>query len=294
MNLHGRRLSPRGLFLTFGLIIASGLRATAGEGNPPYSPTVDYESRRIEGWTVLVNKEFIESEPSLSDRTLTLLRSQLYQVVRRVPARAVAKLREIRIWVEERESHHPCMAYHPDAGWLRAHDMNPEKAHCVEVANARAFLTWTLEQPWMVLHELAHGYHHQFIAGGFDNAEIRAAFDRAVAAKLYDSVLRISGVDGKAYAVTDPMEYFAEGSEAFFGTNDFYPFVRSELRRHDEQIYRVLERLWDTARPDDQEGRAGRGGASTRSLSRRSAAYVLCRVRRVLEDAPPKIKPGSR
>ena len=26
------------------------------------------------------------------------------------------------------------------------------------------------------------------------------------------------------------MEYFAEASEAFFGTNDFYPFVRAELR----------------------------------------------------------------
>ena len=27
--------------------------------------------------------------------------------------------------------------------------------------------------------------------------------------------------------------YYAETSEAFFGTNDFYPYVRSELRRHD-------------------------------------------------------------
>ena len=29
------------------------------------------------------------------------------------------------------------------------------------------------------------------------------------------------------------MEYFAEASEAYFGTNDFFPFVRIELRRHD-------------------------------------------------------------
>ena len=26
------------------------------------------------------------------------------------------------------------------------------------------------------------------------------------------------------------MEYFAELSEAYFGTNDFYPFVRGELQ----------------------------------------------------------------
>jgi hypothetical protein len=43
------------------------------------------------------------------------------------------------------------------------------------------------------------------------------------------------------------MEYFAEATEAFFGTNDFYPFVHSELRRHDEAMFRLLERLWGTA-----------------------------------------------
>ncbi len=31
------------------------------------------------------------------------------------------------IWVEAKETHHPCMAYHPDAGSLREHGMNPEK-----------------------------------------------------------------------------------------------------------------------------------------------------------------------
>ena len=40
------------------------------------------------------------------------------------------------------------------------------------------------------------------------------------------------------------MEYFAECSEAYFGTNDFYPFVRSELRRHDPDAAALLGRLW--------------------------------------------------
>jgi Mlc titration factor MtfA (ptsG expression regulator) len=63
-------------------------------------------------------------------------------------------------------------------------------------------------------------------------------------ARLYDSVLRIGGEDDRAYAATDPTEYFAEASEAFFGTNDFYPFVRAELRRHDPGMYALLEKLW--------------------------------------------------
>jgi hypothetical protein len=42
----------------------------------------------------------------------------------------------------------------------------------------------------------------------------------------------------------DRWEYFAEASEAYFGTNDFYPFVRTELQRHDPEMYELLKRLW--------------------------------------------------
>lgn len=215
-----------------------------GAKPPPYPPTDRYDSRRIEGWHVLVSKDFLQNEPELADRTLTLLRHQLYQVVRSVPSKAVSKLQQIRIWVEEREPHTPCMAYHPDPQWLREHGMNPAKAGCVELANARNFLTWTIEQPWMVLHEMAHGYHHQFLDRGFDNVEIKALYEQAQASKIYHSVLRINGKDDKAYAASNPMEYFAESSEAFFGTNDFYPYVRSELRQHDPKMFELLETLW--------------------------------------------------
>ena len=218
--------------------------ANAKPSRSLYPPTDRYEVRRIEGWPVVVSMDLLANEPELAERTLTLLQSQLYQVGRRVPPKALEQLRKIRIWVEEREANTLCMAYHPDAGWLKAHGVNPDKAHCVELANARNFLTWTIDQPWMVLHELAHGYHHQFLDQGFDNPELKTAFEQAKAAKLYESVLRINGKDDKAYATTNPMEYFAEASEAFFGTNDFYPFVRSELQRHDPKLFALLETLW--------------------------------------------------
>ena len=210
--------------------------------------TDQYEVRRIEGWNVLVRKALLEDHPELADRTLTLLGHQLYQVVRRVPPEALEKLRTIRIWVEENDPHHPCMAYHPDPGWLREHGMNPDKARCVELANAHKFLAWTHDQPWMVLHELAHGYHDQFVKDGFDNAEVKAAHQSALEAKTYDKVLRISGKNEIAYAAKNPMEFFAESSEAFFGTNDFYPFVRSELKAHDPEMFALLEKLWKNPR----------------------------------------------
>ena len=72
-----------------------------------------------------------------------------------------------------------------------------------------------------------------------------------MAAKRYDSVLRINGSDVKAYACSNPQEYFAEASEAFFGTNDFFPFVRAELKRHDPDAFELLGKLWGRRSPTD-------------------------------------------
>jgi len=44
--------------------------------------------------------------------------------------------------------------------------------------------------------------------------------------------------------MNNKMEYFAENTEAYFGTNDFYPFVRAELREHDPHACRLLENMW--------------------------------------------------
>ena len=44
--------------------------------------------------------------------------------------------------------------------------------------------------------------------------------------------------------MTDQKEYFAECTEAFFGTNDHYPFVRAELKEHDPQMYAVVKEVW--------------------------------------------------
>jgi hypothetical protein len=210
-----------------------------------YAPTEDYDVQQIEGWRILVHKDFPRSEPDIHRQTLKLLDHHLFAVAREVPAAALSKLQRITIWVELNEPHHPCMAYHPDAGWLREHDMNPDKAGCVEIANARKFLAWTHDQPSMVLHELAHGYHDRFLARGFGNPEIAAALKKAKDDKLYEAVLHCRGRTERAYAMNNPMEYFAETTEAFFGTNDFFPFVRVELQKHDPGMHDLLKKLWE-------------------------------------------------
>ena len=40
------------------------------------------------------------------------------------------------------------------------------------------------------------------------------------------------------------MEYFAEATEAYFGTNDYYPFIRPELELFDAGGARAVEAAW--------------------------------------------------
>lgn len=208
-----------------------------------YEPTSNYETRKIEGWTIQVNKALLNDEP-LSSNVLQLLDHQLYQITRVVPAPALARLREVTIWAELNDPKFPGMCYHPSPEWLREHDFNPEKAQGVEISNAHNFLTWTKEQPWMVLHELAHSYHHRVL--GYDNPEIKVAYKHAVESKSYESVRHINGKMVRHYALNNDQEYFAECSEAFFGVNDFFPFVRAELQQHDPEMFALLQKVWGT------------------------------------------------
>lgn len=237
----------RRLRLVLGIVAVSVLSTAAEPAGPvhrlDYDPIDHYRERQVEGWRVLVNRRLdCDRHRDLCHRTIKHLANHLYRIRRVVPRRAVQELRRIPIWVELAHPRHPCMCYHVSAEWLRSHGMNPEKAGAVEIANAEAFLRWTIDQPWMVLHELAHGYHDQVL--GFDQPEVRACYERARSSGAYRSVLRIGGTKQQAYAMQNHREYFAELTEAYFGTNDFYPFVRAELKQHDPAMYDLLGRLW--------------------------------------------------
>ena len=52
----------------------------------------------------------------------------------------------------------------------------------------------------------------------------------------------------KHYGLNNHKEYFAESTEAYLGVNDFYPFVRAELQKHDPRMYKVMEAVWGPVR----------------------------------------------
>jgi hypothetical protein len=239
-----------GLFLCAFRLPAGEPPTNASPAKNVFDPTSAYHEQNIEGWRVLVNEKLLV-ETNLCEQSLKLLAAQLYQIVRVVPPEPLAKLRQIPIWVERSSAQSPCMCYHESREWLSTHGVNPDKTGAVELANPETFLAWTLDQPWMVLHELAHGYHQRFL--GPDHAGIRRCFEQAVAGKTYESVLRINGKRDRHYALNNEKEYFAESTEAFFGTNDFYPFTRAELKEHDPEMFKVLCEVWGINRKPSSE-----------------------------------------
>jgi cyclophilin family peptidyl-prolyl cis-trans isomerase len=211
---------------------------------------IQRETRNISGWTVHVNRQLLEHEPKGTARALELLEKQLQEIVRVVPVDAVAELRKVPLYFSP--AYKPGRSgaeFHPDAGWLRENGRDPAMARAVEFSGVSDFEAEMKRMPNFALHELAHAYHFRVLKDGFANAEIKDAYDRAKASSKYDRVERWSGPDKpvtheRAYAMTDPQEYFAETTEAFFGTNDFFPFTRAELKQHDPKMFALLEKLW--------------------------------------------------
>ncbi len=234
--------------LVFG--IATNVMVAASDPNG-----ATHQTNSVEGWKVLINEKLLAEDKAATQKALELLRGQLREIVRVVPEPALTRLREVTLWFSpEYPGVRSRAEYHPGAGWLRENGRSEAMLKGVEFTNVREFEAETKRMPNFTLHELAHAYHHQALPGGFGNAEIKAAYDRAKASGTYDKVERWFGngrpnTQEPAYALSSPMEFFAEATEAFFSRNDFFPFTREELKRHDPETEQLLCTLWGAREP---------------------------------------------
>lgn len=255
--------------VTAALLLLAGVAAGAESANPVprapgdgpgaevraalAEPMAGYKTRNIEGWTTHFSTRLLQEQKEAVEAMMPLLRSQLSDIVRRLPPAAVRRLREVPLWFSPEYPGVPGRAeYHPGAGWLRDNGRNPAMVKGVEVTDVRNFARETNRMPCFMLHELAHAYHDRVLS--FNHPGILAAYQHAKKAGLYDRVERHHG-NGRpnsferAYAMTDEKEYFAESTEAFFGTNDFHPFNSAQLAAHDPTMFDLLQKLWNPPVP---------------------------------------------
>lgn len=231
----------------FLILLAMRALETAQASDPTAGRKHRFEpvEQKMEGWTVHVDPKLLAGEhKDDGKRALRMLADNLHRISILVPEPQLTRMRQLEIWIEWEHPIFKTMQYHPSGSWLVARGHDPRLAKKVHIARARALFDrgQLLKHPAVVLHELAHAYHDQVL--DFDNPEIEAAYESAKASGKYDKVLLYSGRHVRHYGMNNPKEYFAEGTEAWFYRNDFYPFVRAELEEHDPKFYGVLKKIW--------------------------------------------------
>lgn len=239
--------------MNFVVLIAITSASFADEGHPsrssepPKPPPVAAERtiRNIEGWTVSIDPAILDpAEAPEGEQALTMLANHLQRIRILMPPERLREMQTIGIWIDWQHPSLKAMQYHPSRKWLEEHQLDPRLAKKVHIPRAEALLSrqQMVKHPAVVLHELAHAYHDQFL--GFDNQEIIDTYEKAKAAGSYEHVLLYTGKYVRHYGLTDHKEYFAEGTEAYFYRNDFYPFVRAELKEHDPALHDLLQEIW--------------------------------------------------
>jgi alpha-L-fucosidase 2 len=258
MQMTIKKLSALVLALTVAPVIAE-----SGDRPQPTKPT-SHTLRDLEGWKVRADDRLFQPpNQSLGERALKALAAKLADINAVVVPDKLEKLHAVTIVLDLSHGKLASMQYHPDVGWLLENGYDRQLVHCVHIPVAADLLQprQINVQPWCVLHELAHAYHDQVL--GFDEVRIRDAYTRYKKSGHGDPALLITGERVRHYALTDHKEFFAEMSEAYFGTNDFFPFNRGELMTAEPEICRLLESIWGPV----QTERTAAGRRSVRAAS---------------------------
>ncbi|MFK7820803.1 MAG: hypothetical protein AB8G99_18940 [Planctomycetaceae bacterium] len=204
-----------------------------------------HSEQNVEGWRVLVDKSLLsEAHRTDGDIALRMLSNQLFEIAVRFPSKRVKELQTITIRLD-RDHALKNMQYHPSRKWLSDNGYDPslEKQVHIPQADRMVKLLKDYAQPSVVMHELAHAWHDQIL--GFNDPAIREAYRRFVESGDFEKVLHLSGRQRKHYALTNHKEFFAEMTEAWFGTNDFFPFVRAELKAASPSTAKAIQATWN-------------------------------------------------
>lgn len=230
------------LLLAGSLVSAESKSPEASAKKVGWVETVELD---LHGWTVHADTALVTGDSKeLGKRALSMLSNHLERIAILMPEKPLADMRKCGIWIENSHPELGNMQYHPGVDWLNERGYDPKLVKMVHIPQAKELLSrqQMLKHPAVILHELAHAYHDQFL--GFNEASILKAYQAAMKKGIYDKALLFNGQTVKHYATTDHKEYFAEATEAYFYHNDFYPFVRAELQTHDPTLYAIMEKVW--------------------------------------------------
>lgn len=215
-----------------------------------------YTNYNLAGFTVLVENEALDEstvDESYTEQAINLLELKLLEILEfNIDQEIKDSLKAVPFFIDWNTTSGAAV-YHPGEAWLITNGYLAEKARGIEISNLVNFVEWTHQnQPYMVLHELAHAYHHRVL--NFNSSIITHAFTTAVNQNLYTNVSYHVGNESYftqefAYALNSEIEYFAEITEAYFGLNDYFPFTYPDLYNYDLIGFNALVSIWGEYSP---------------------------------------------
>ncbi len=232
--------------------------------------------RRVEGWTVRVDDRLLAPpNEALGAGALRFLECKLADIKAVVAAGPLARLQTVPIVLDLSHGKLSSMQYHPSADWLEENGYSTNLVQCVHIPVAAELATPRNinEQPWVVLHELAHAYHDQVL--GFEDPRILTAYERFKKSGHGDAALLFNGERVRHYGLTDHKEFFAEMTETYFGENDFFPFNRAELLSAEPEILELMQAIWGPVAGKVVTSVKDAGRTRLKPISSEQAATVL-------------------
>jgi hypothetical protein len=194
----------------------------------------------LHGFRIMVNQ--YKKEELDTKKAVNIISDQLAQIVQLLKPEQVKALQNVPIWLEFKKIKGGGAWYHASEDWLKGNGYPTELNKSVEICNLNNFIESLNDQPYVVLHELAHAYHDLFLE--HLKAKIEQVYEQALQSGKYDMVEHVGGGTLKHYAMNSVDEYFAELTEAYFGKNDYFPFNRNDLKKFDPAGYQLMEEAW--------------------------------------------------
>ena len=202
-----------------------------------YEPTTNYTTKDLAGWKVNIHNSLLPGgeHAETGAEAIRRLRDGMCRLKTWMPARPLAKLLEVKIWLEWDSTNGPWgrtsgYQYHPGVDWLIDMDYNPEKHKCVEFGHATSLSKRSPNSVVKVLlHELAHAYHDQQLT--FDDPMVFAAYKRCVEGDKYPE---------RDWVKSNHKEFFAGVTTRYFGEKE----ERQAVGDRDPILKAYLEKTW--------------------------------------------------
>ncbi len=196
-------------------------------------PFVDYSEENLAGFGVIINNQTPDKTGVLSS-----LSQMLTQLLAGIPKQRQSFVKTVR-WVMGPGS--DCNVVSHAARYEVEHNM-------VRVCATESFANNSPFAFHLVVHEVAHAYHFKKL--GQSNTDVSNAFSNGIMNQLYAEGETGLSFEKGAYASYSPLEYFAELSSMYFGSIEYYPKNRADLKIYDPKGYAMVEKMWNLKEED--------------------------------------------